>query len=211
MRIGGILSRPRSTVLRGIPQPRYAMETTSWALLLKEFSAFRPRALTISKRVVICPTVVDAHIVQATPEAAHLYGFEHPEALIGRWQSHLQHPEDLQCARTMAALRHYGNTEIPTDYVLRIRQGYQDHFKTVRKHTAQLEWEGTTYWITALEPARGTPIIEVFDSARFSLPLDAMRQYCGVMSVAEMEVLLAPFAAQHHAGTSAPLAHPEAT
>ena len=187
------------------------MENTSWALLLKELSAFRPRALTISKRVVICPTVVDAHIVQATPEAAHLYGFEHPEALIGRWQSHLQHPEDLQCARTMAALRHYGNTKIPTDYVLRIRQGYQDHFKTVRKHTAQLEWEGTTYWITALEPARGTPIIEVFDSARFSLPLDAMRQYCGVMSVAEMEVLLAPFAAQHHAGSSAPLAHPEAT
>ena len=187
------------------------MDNTSWELLLKEFRTFRPRALTISKRVVICPTVVDAHIVQATPEAAHLYGFDHLEALIGRWQSHLQHPEDLKCARKMAALRHYGYTEIPTDYVLRIRQGNRGHFQTVQKHTVQLEWEGETYWITALEPARGTPVTEVFDSARFPLPPDAMHQYCGVMGVAEMEALIARFTPQHHAGSDAPLAHTEAT
>jgi len=60
------------------------MENTSWALLLKELGTFHARALTISKRVVICPTVVDAQIVQATPEAAHVYGFAQLEALIGR-------------------------------------------------------------------------------------------------------------------------------
>src|SRR6266436_8463068 len=118
MSTGGVPFSSLSTLPRGIPQPGYAMDNTSWELLLKEFRTFRPRALTISKRVVICPTVVDAHIVQATPEAAHLYGFDHLEALLGRWQSHLQHPEDLKCARKMAALRHYGYTEIPTDYVL---------------------------------------------------------------------------------------------
>ena len=187
------------------------MENTSWELLLKEFRTFHPRALTISKRIVICPTVIDAHIVQATPEAAHLYGFAQTEALIGQWQSHLQHPEDLQCARKMATLRHYGYTTIPTDYVLRIRQGNRDRFQTVRKHTVQFEWEGASYWITALEPAWGTPVTEIFDSTRFSLPLDAMHQYCGAMSVAEMEALLARFTPQHPAESNAPLASTEAT
>jgi hypothetical protein len=187
------------------------MENTSWALLLKELGTFHARALTISKRVVICPTVVDAQIVQATPEAAHVYGFAQPDALIGQWQSHLQHPEDLQCARQMAALRHYGYTEIPTDYALRIRQGQRDHFQTVRKHTVQVEWEGTTYWLTALAPTRGTPVTLVFDRARFSLPPDALQQYCGVMSVAEMEAVLARVTAPPQAGSNAPLAHPAAT
>jgi transcriptional regulator with XRE-family HTH domain len=150
------------------------------------------RAITISQRMAISPQVVDAHIVHATPEAAQWYGLAQPEGLVGQWQSWLQHPEDIQLSRRMALLRHFGCEEVPTEYVVRIRQGATAHFRAVMKQTTQVEYGGETYWVTLFTEPRQPLLAETFGLQPWpTLDPEAVQQYGGRMSVAEMETVLA--------------------
>jgi transcriptional regulator with XRE-family HTH domain len=154
------------------------------------------RAITISQRMAISPQVVDAHIVHATPEAAQWYGVAQPEGLVGQWQSWLQHPEDIQLSRQMALLRHFGCTEVPTEYVVRIRQGATAQFRAVMKQTTQVEYGGETYWVTRFTEPRQPLLAETFERQPWpTLDPEAVQQYGGRMSVAEMETVLARGAA----------------
>src|SRR5262245_53350568 len=162
------------------------------AELMKAFLSRKFRAVTISQRVAINPWVVDAQMVQATDAAAQWYGFAQPADLLGHWQSWLQYPQDNQLSRAMAMRRHVGYTEIPTEYVSRIRQGYRERFQPVRKQTTQLDVGGETYWITVLEPPRGPLLADTLDLTPFPLPdSDAARHFGSTsISVQEMEALL---------------------
>jgi len=53
------------------------------AELLKAFLTHKHRAITIAQRVAIGTLVVDARIIDATPEAAAWYGMADPQSLIG--------------------------------------------------------------------------------------------------------------------------------
>jgi transcriptional regulator with XRE-family HTH domain len=160
--------------------------------LIEAFLSQKFRAVTISQRVVISPWVVDAQIVQATDASAQWYGFAQPADLVGHWQSCLQHPQDVQLSREMAMRRHVGYTEIPTEYVSRIRQGNRERFWPVRKQTTQLDVDGETYWITVLETPRGPLLADTLDLTAFPLPdSDEVRQFGSTsISVREMEALL---------------------
>ena len=118
--------------------------------LIKAFVSQKARAVTISQRVVIHPWVMDAQIIHATDTAAQWYGRAQSTDLVGLWQSYLQHPQDFPLSRAMAVCRHAGYTEVPTEYVLRIRQGDRARFRAVRKQTTQVDVDGDTYWITVL-------------------------------------------------------------
>ncbi len=156
--------------------------------LIKDISTPRHRAITLSRRVALSPCVIDAQIVQATAEAAHFYGYAAPADLIGCWQSYIQHPQDLRLARTLSVLRHFGYTDIPVDYVSRICQGGTGRFRSVMKHTSQIELAGETYWLTVLEEIQAPPLVERLN-ATTPLPMpttEELQQYSGMMSVAEM-------------------------
>ena len=159
-----------------------------WDALLAEFGTPTQRAMTLSRRVAVSPCVVDAQIVQSTPEAAAFYGYARPEEMVGAWQSYLQHPADLRLSRAMAIRRHFGYDQMPVDYVIRIRQGGGHTFRRVMKHTIQLLLDGETYWVTVLEDTRAPLLADCGDIlTQFPLPdSEAVRQYSGIMSVTDM-------------------------
>lgn len=170
--------------------------------LLTAFGSPSHRAVTVSRRVAVSPCVVDAQIVQATAAAAQLYGYAQPDAVVGSWQSSLQHPADVRLSRDMAIRRHFGYDQIPYNYVVRVRQGSTTRYRRVLKHTTQLEVAGDTYWVTVLEATRAPLLAETMDvAAQFPLPdSDEVQQYSGIMSVAEMVARIQRFypAAQQH-------------
>jgi hypothetical protein len=167
--------------------PRLPDVQEQWAALLEEVRTPQHRAITLSRRVEVSPSVVDAQIVQATPEAAALYGYAQPEALLGFWQSYLQHPQDIRLARSMSILRHFGYAEIPVEYVARIRQSGGRTFRRVLKHTSQVMLDGETYWVTILGETR-LPLLAARRDILQKFPhptREERQQFCGVMSVTE--------------------------
>src|SRR5438876_11970755 len=64
--------------------------------LMKAFLARTHRAITIAQRMAIGTLVMDARIIDATPEAATWYGMAEPQCLIGSWISLLHHPDDAK-------------------------------------------------------------------------------------------------------------------
>ena len=160
--------------------------------LIKAFVSQKARAVTISQRVVIHPWVMDAQIIHATDTAAQWYGLAQSTDLVGLWQSYLQHPQDFPLSRAMAVCRHAGYTEVPTEYVLRIRQGDRARFRAVRKQTTQVDVDGETYWITVLGEPHGSLLADTLDLTTLPLPdTDEARQFGSTsVSVQEMEALL---------------------
>jgi len=167
-------------------------EQRQLATLLAAFRSSKHHALTLSRRIAVSPCVVDAQVVQATAEAAALYGYAQPEEVVGQWQSSLQHPQDVSLCRAMAIRRHFGYDHIPHEYVIRIRQGDSARFRRVWKHTTQMELAGDTYWLTVLEETHAPLLADTLDiTAAFPLPdSDEVQQYSGLMSVAEMMMRL---------------------
>ncbi len=144
---------------------------------------------TIARRIEIGQYVVDAHIEYATLGAAEWYGAPHPTALVGRWISTLHHPDDMRLARLLVTARHlHGPDAAPTRYVSRIVQLHTGAWMPVLKDTEQFQWEGETYWLTYLSPAKEPPLVEQPDRWRDLLSFESQAgDFMGQMTVAEME------------------------
>ena len=169
--------------------------------LLDSYITTTHDAMTIARRTCIGTQVIDARIIAATTSAAHWYGVEHPEHLLGYWISLVHHPDDARLGRMLSLARHCG-LKAPTAYVSRIRDVQTPGiFRPVMKDTMQAVVEGESYWITVLSEPRTRPLAlqpEVLQ--RFAVP-DAARatQFYGQMSVADMEAVLTTSAPQPHA------------
>jgi len=144
---------------------------------------------TIARRIEIGQYVVDARIEYATLGAAEWYGAQHPAALVGRWISTLHHPDDMRLARLLVTARHFqGPDAAPTQYVSRIVQLHTGAWRPVLKDTEQFQWEGETYWLTYLSPAKEPPLVEQPERWRNLLSFEARAgAFMGQMTVAEME------------------------
>jgi hypothetical protein len=162
------------------------------AELMKAFVSRRHRAVTIAQRMVIGTLVVDARIIDATPEAAAWYGVAEPQHLIHRWISLVHHPDDAKLGRTLALARHLGIV-VPTRYVSRIAQlQTPGTFRAVLKDTTQLTVGNETYWITVLlEPTEPPLALQSSWHAHWPVPpSEEVTRFCGHLSVADMEALL---------------------
>lgn len=152
----------------------------------------RHRAVTAAKMITIGQYVIDARIVDATPEAAAWYGVEDRRMLIGQWQSQLQHPDDVWLGRVFSQARRRG-LEMPTRYVSRIRQlRTPGTYTAVLKEVAQMAIEDDVYWFTVLSAPTEAPLAlqeKVFQ--RFPIPPEVFQYLDTCMSVADMEQVLA--------------------
>jgi hypothetical protein len=146
------------------------------------------RAVTIAKMIAVGKYVIDARIIGATPEAAAWYGVEDPKALIGCWQSQLQHPDDVWLGRVFSQARRRG-IAVPADYVSRIRQlRLPNAFTPVMKDVAQLVIGDDVYWFTVLSEPTEPPLAAQGDVVqRFQIPPDVFAYLSSCMSVADME------------------------
>jgi hypothetical protein len=145
-------------------------------------------AVTIAKMITVGKYVLDARIIDATPAAAAWYGVEDPNALIGCWQSQVQHADDVWLGRVLSAARRRG-IQVPTRYVSRIRQLRPPHaFTPVTKDTMQLTLGADIYWFTVLSEPTGPPLALQGDVwKRFDIPPDIFSSISSYMSVADME------------------------
>ena len=160
--------------------------------LMKAFLTRTHRAITIAQRIAIGTLVVDARIIDATPEAAAWYGMAEPQCLIGSWISLLHHPDDTKLGRDLSAARHMG-VKVPTRYVSRIRQAHAPEiFRPVLKDTTQIMLGEETYWVTILEEPKEPPLaLQMHVWEHFQIPHGAAAtRFYGQMSVAEMETML---------------------
>lgn len=162
------------------------------AELMKAFISRRHRAVTIAQRIVVGTLVVDARIIDATPEAAAWYGVADPQYLIHRWISLVHHPDDAKLGRTLAIARHLGIV-VPTRYVSRIAQlQTPGTFRPVLKDTTQITVDNETYWITVLLDPTEPPLAlqSSWHTHWPAPPGEEVTRFCGHLSVADMEVLL---------------------
>jgi hypothetical protein len=145
-------------------------------------------AVTIAKMIPVGKYVLDARIIDATPAAAAWYGVEDPNALIGYWQSQLQHSDDVWLGRVFSAARRRG-IQVPTRYVSRIRQLRTPHtFAVVTKDIVQLTIGVDVYWFTVLSEPTEPPLVLQGDILkRFDIPPDILSYLSSCMSVADME------------------------
>jgi hypothetical protein len=148
-------------------------------------------AVTIAKMITVGKYVVDARIIDATPAAAAWYGVEDPKALIGYWQSQVQHRDDVWLGRVFSAARRRG-MQVPTRYVSRIRQlRMPQAFTPVTKDTVQLTLGAEVYWFTVLSEPTEPPLMLQGDVwKRFDIPPDIFSYLSSCMSVADMEQAL---------------------
>jgi hypothetical protein len=148
-------------------------------------------ALTITQLVQISEQVVDGVVVYATPRAAQLFGYAHPPELVGRYLSHIHHPDDALVTRqyTLARLHH---DWYPDPYPMRILRAPALEPVPVVKHVTQVLIDGVLTWITTHTP---------FDFAHpFAMPVSpamvdragsaAERHLLGLAHVAHMDRVL---------------------
>jgi hypothetical protein len=116
-------------------------------------------AITITQRVVLSEQVVDAKVVFATPPAAHLYGFDNPNQLIGLWLSELVDESVRRKGFIISYCRHRGipinGKEVPETYISVIKRKDGQPVNVV-KHTLEIVDQDDIYWLTQLKLFTGT-------------------------------------------------------
>lgn len=156
----------------------------------------RADLVTILQRVQISPLLVDSMYVGATPRAASLFGYENPEEFIGTWHSKTMTLQEFRKLFDLSLCRHF-NHEIPHRYITNILRPNGALIPVV-KDTKELFYRHDIYWITHL-----TPVSALSDAERdfphiadLKVPetVERYRDFGGLLSVAEVEILLT-----HHA------------
>ena len=148
-------------------------------------------AVIIGQTFYLNDLVGDAQIIAATPEAARLYGFEHPSELEGRFTSQLDHPDDYIAIKLFFIARLHGLAQVPHEYDMRIILP-DGSIRYLRKQVTQMQYGQESYWVTtsaqiAADEAKPLP------DYRHLLPEDAIREWFRIISVAELEQLIGTY------------------
>ncbi len=109
-------------------------------------------AVTISRHVTLPNCSEDAIFVAATHEAAELFGFAHPDELVGRVISTLHKPEHALQTRLYAWARYLRHPDVPASYPMCIRNVQQRRYLWVQKEVTQMNISGATTWVTQITP-----------------------------------------------------------
>ena len=145
-------------------------------------------AVILAQSINFQDLVVDAQIIAASPEAARLYGYNHPSELEGRFTSQLDHPDDYRAIKIMSVIRVLELSTVPSEYDVRIILP-DGAIRYVRKQVRQMYHEGSAYWMTRSEeisPDQAKPLPD------FSVLLtqNMIRSWFGAISVSELEELV---------------------
>ncbi len=148
-------------------------------------------AVTILQRRPITKTIVDAQFIAATPKAANLYGYPDVDAFCGLWQSMTQSLDDYKRTFALSLCRHFGE-DIPAAYIHRLL-GPNGHSVAVRKTTQEIPYQGDLYWVTKLHTANTSPDLPDLNQIAIPKTIERYRSFGGMLSVAEVEAVLAHF------------------
>ncbi len=166
-------------MIRNIPPPLQALlETLQGAVIVAQ--AFYLEHL-----------VGDAQIIAATPEAAHLYGFERPSELEGLFTSQLDHPDDYLAIKMFTIARIHGLAPVPHEYDVRIILP-DESIRYLRKQATQMEYGNHSYWVTTSVQISADELRPLPDY-RHLLSEEVVRKWFRLISVAELEQLVADY------------------
>jgi hypothetical protein len=110
-------------------------------------------AVTVARLVTLPNLRMDSMIVAATPKAAAMFGFIHPDELIGRLVSEIWHPDDALRTRLYSLARGLGEkfaASVPHSYPMRLLKFPRKKPVWVWKEVEQVQIEGTPFWVTRL-------------------------------------------------------------
>jgi hypothetical protein len=143
----------------------------------------------LSKHVRIGDHIVDAIILDAHPEVARWYGYEHPESMRGRYLSQLHERTCLERVRHYAVARQLGVSGVPDvyDMCILLPNGRR---RWLRKLGVRQIREGSdTYWVSQSKPITAEQAQPMPDIA---LPISeaALEDLVGWGSVADAERLI---------------------
>lgn len=149
-------------------------------------------AIVLAQSVYFEDLVGDAQIIAATPEAARLYGYNHPSELEGKYTSQLDHPDDYQAIKMMSVARRLGLGPVPTEYDIRIILP-DGSIRYIRKNVRQMDHEGDSYWMTTsveITPQEALPLPDF----RHILIGEDITSWFNMISVSELTQLVQKFA-----------------
>ncbi|WP_089722119.1 hypothetical protein [Candidatus Entotheonella palauensis] len=140
--------------------------------------ARKPQALTIARHICLNDIIEDLEIIAATPEAAHLYGYDKPSELIGKYLSETLSIEDMFRGYLMSTARLKGN-KIAKRYATRIERP-DGQVAYVFKQTTPIERPHPIHYLTFLEAAEETDMRPIPDASELNLTqaeVDTARSY----------------------------------
>ncbi|ETX07560.1 hypothetical protein [Candidatus Entotheonella palauensis] len=148
------------------------------------------KAMTITRRVVVTDNIVDSVFVASTPKAAHLYGYNDPDVLVGKWLSQT-HSRDI--ARRSFVISYYrhtgqkiGTTEAPSTYVTFLTAP-DGSTREVVKQTREVVWDGNIYWVTEVQEATGeTNLPNILDFEIPEIQTD-FNAWSGIWTISDIE------------------------
>ena len=138
-----------SELMRTLDSPTAEISSRVANILKKE----EGNAVTLARLVTLPNLRMDSMIVAATPKAAAMFGFIHPDELIGRLVSEIWHPDDAQRTRLYSLARGMGEefaASVPHSYPMRLLKFPRKKPVWVWKEVAQMQIEGTPFWLTRL-------------------------------------------------------------
>lgn len=153
--------------------------------------AQKRHALTISRHVCITNTIEDLEIIAATPEAAHLYGYDKPSELVGKYLSETLSKEDMLRGYLMSLARQKGNL-ISRRYATRIERP-DGQIAYVFKKTILVERPHPLHYLTFLEAAQEADFQPIPDLRELNLTQAEFDAAQAVLTVRKLRELMASF------------------
>ncbi len=148
-------------------------------------------ALTISRHVHITNMIEDLEIIAATPEAAHLYGYDKPSELVGKYLSETLSTEDMLRGYLMSLARQK-DSRIPSRYATRIERP-NGQISYVFKQTILVERPKPVHYLTFLEAAEAADYQPTPDLRDLNLTQAEVAAARAVITVRKLRELMADF------------------
>ncbi len=150
--------------------------------------AQKRHALTISRHVHITNTIEDLEIIAVTPEAAHLYGYDKPSELVGKYVSETLSQEDMLRGYLMSLARQKGS-KISSRYATRIERP-DGQYSYVFKKTILVERPTPLHYLTLLEAAEEADFRPLPDLSELNLTQTEVDEARAVLTIRKLRELM---------------------